>query len=415
MRVTLFRKQILEEKASQGFGKILLSAPFSVKVIITLLVALFVTALLFLSLGHYNRRETGVGILVPDRGLIKIYAPRSGTIETVSVNEGDIVDEGAQLFALSQDKTFAADRKAAKDRLVELESLNKNIEERLKILPERKLKEIGSISTELESMKKNMRLLGAQKELDDERLKLKEDRHQRLAPLYQDKAVSADEYQQDRDQFLQMKMKIHSGSQEVLQAQVQENILKSKLELIEAQYADEEGRLLTQLTSVKQQISNLSLQQNQTITAPVRARVSAIQAYPGMSANEQKPLATLLPHNSHLEAHLFVATRAIGFVKKGQKVLLQYAAFPHQKYGVQIGHVKDVSHTVLNPSEISELDMSSYSEPFYRITVSLDSESISAFEEKISLQSGMLLNADIILEKRSLIEWILEPLYRVRG
>ena len=415
MRDTLFRQQVIEEKSEAAFGKVLLSPPISVKISIALLVSVFITATAFLFCGHYSRREKAVGILVPDRGLIKIYAPRPGIIGDVRVKEGDKVTENSELFTLSQDKILATDREATKAQLSELDALAKNLELRLQMLPERKMKEANAIQSELGNTKQSIGVLLQQKKLDNSRLELKENRQKRISPLYQQKTVSADEYQQDVDQLLQMKNQLQQGHQAVLSAEAKETSLTAKLDVLEASYSDQEGNLLTQLAQVRLQMNNLGLQQNQSIASPIKGAITSIQVYPGMSVNIQKPLAAILPENSHLEAHIFVPTRAIAFIKPGQKVLLQYEAFPHQKYGVQIGHVLNVSLTVLNPAEISELDITATHEPYYRITVALDNNSIRAFEQTIPLQNGMMLSADIILESRSLLEWILEPLYRVRG
>jgi membrane fusion protein len=54
-------------------------------------------------------------------------------------------------------------------------------------------------------------------------------------------------------------------------------------------------------------------------------------------------------------------------------------------------------------------------EPVYRVVASLDAQSVRAFGRLYPLQAGMLLEADIVLERRSLLEWILEPLYSVSG
>ncbi len=54
-------------------------------------------------------------------------------------------------------------------------------------------------------------------------------------------------------------------------------------------------------------------------------------------------------------------------------------------------------------------------EPVYKITVSLAQQSITAYSEKIFLKPGMMLSADVILDERSLFEWLMEPLYSLRG
>jgi len=53
-------------------------------------------------------------------------------------------------------------------------------------------------------------------------------------------------------------------------------------------------------------------------------------------------------------------------------------------------------------------------EPFYKVTVALDRPDIDAYGESMPLQPGMLLKADIILERRSLMDWLLTPLLGTR-
>jgi membrane fusion protein len=54
-------------------------------------------------------------------------------------------------------------------------------------------------------------------------------------------------------------------------------------------------------------------------------------------------------------------------------------------------------------------------EPFYRINVSLARQTVTAYGEAVPLQPGMLLEADVVLERRRLVEWMLEPLFTLTG
>lgn len=54
-------------------------------------------------------------------------------------------------------------------------------------------------------------------------------------------------------------------------------------------------------------------------------------------------------------------------------------------------------------------------EQFYRIRVGLEKQQVLAYGELRSLQTGMLLEADILQETRRLYEWALEPLYSLTG
>ena len=55
------------------------------------------------------------------------------------------------------------------------------------------------------------------------------------------------------------------------------------------------------------------------------------------------------------------------------------------------------------------------SEPVYRVRVRVESGNIQAYGLPQPLQSGMQLEADIMLDTRTLVEWILEPIYSIRG
>ena len=53
-------------------------------------------------------------------------------------------------------------------------------------------------------------------------------------------------------------------------------------------------------------------------------------------------------------------------------------------------------------------------EPAYKVTAQLDRPDIEAYGRRITLQPDMLLKADIILERRSLLQWLFGPLLSIR-
>jgi membrane fusion protein len=126
-------------------------------------------------------------------------------------------------------------------------------------------------------------------------------------------------------------------------------------------------------------------------------------------------LATLLPRAGELEAHLFSPSRSIGFVRADQVVLLRYLAYPHQKFGSHSARVIAVSSSPLLPGELGYAPSDGSREPVYRIKVALDSQSVAAYGRSEPLQAGMQVEADILLDRRRLIEWIFEPVLSLAG
>ena len=54
-------------------------------------------------------------------------------------------------------------------------------------------------------------------------------------------------------------------------------------------------------------------------------------------------------------------------------------------------------------------------EPVYQVVVALESQNVVAYGVPRELRAGMAVEADVLLESRRLYEWVLEPLYSLRG
>ena len=89
---------------------------------------------------------------------------------------------------------------------------------------------------------------------------------------------------------------------------------------------------------------------------------------------------------------------------------LRLAAFPYQKFGSIGAVVQEVAASSNLPDGAA-----SYTEQFYRVTAVLESQNVMAYGRQQSLLPGMTLEADISLDHRSLLEWLLEPLFSIKG
>ncbi len=172
--------------------------------------------------------------------------------------------------------------------------------------------------------------------------------------------------------------------------------------------ADRMRTLHGELSTIEQRIAEVHGRRAYVIRAPIPGRVSAVQATVGRPADPRQLQLSILPDGGVLHAELFVPTRAAGFVRTGQKARMLYEAFPYQNFGTYGGRIVRVSHTVLTaadtwaPVEIKE--------PAYRVTAALDRPDVDAYGDRIPLQPDMLLRADIVLDSRTLMDWLLNPL-----
>ena len=122
----------------------------------------------------------------------------------------------------------------------------------------------------------------------------------------------------------------------------------------------------------------------------------------------------IVPTTSALRAELLIPSSAIGFVHVGQHVNIRYDAFPHQNFGRYGGNISEISKDILTESDAPSNPIS-LKEPSYRVTAMLDRQDIDAYGSRLPLRAGMLLKADVILDRRSLLRWVLDPLFSARG
>jgi membrane fusion protein len=66
------------------------------------------------------------------------------------------------------------------------------------------------------------------------------------------------------------------------------------------------------------------------------------------------------------------------------------------------------------PSELSGVAINAQ-EPMYRVTARLEQQTVDAYGKTFPLKEGISLEADIKVAERSLLEWVFEPLFSLRG
>jgi membrane fusion protein len=196
--------------------------------------------------------------------------------------------------------------------------------------------------------------------------------------------------------------------------------LNAKLQTFPLRRQTELAEMARNLAALEQELAEAEARRQIVIIAPHDGSVTGIQTEPGGNANSGVPLMTIVPAESVLQAHLFGTSRAIGFVRAGQRVLLRYHAFPYQKFGLYEGVIRSVSRSAISPSELPQqlsglTSLYAANEPVYRVTVELAQQTATAYGEAMPLQAGMQVEADVMLESRRLIEWVLDPLYSLTG
>jgi membrane fusion protein len=69
----------------------------------------------------------------------------------------------------------------------------------------------------------------------------------------------------------------------------------------------------------------------------------------------------------------------------------------------------------MRPDELDLPGSSSAAEPLYRVRVTLARQTVTAYGIDEPLKAGAVVDASVLLERRRLYEWALEPLYTITG
>jgi membrane fusion protein len=195
--------------------------------------------------------------------------------------------------------------------------------------------------------------------------------------------------------------------------------IQAKLENLRLQSANEIDGLRAKVSEVDEQITNAEAKHAIEIVSSSTGQVTAIAVQQGQVVQSGTRLLTVVPVDTRLQAELLAPSASIGFIRTGERVLLRYAAFPYQKFGSYWGTVTEVSHATLQPDELKAFVPSiptvDQSKTFYRVTVEPDSRNVIAYGREQTVEVSMQVDAGVLLDRRPIYEWILEPLYGMNG
>lgn len=410
---SLFRPQAVTAAMGEHSSVSLAVAPLSWHLLGGFVVACVALIVLFLGTAEYARKETASGALVAAGGAVRVAAMRGGVVTELMVKEGDRVTAGQPLFTVASRQGLEAGGTLDSAVLASLETQAAVLKEQIAADPARMENEIRRLDAAIAAATAERGALMAQRRLMVERVTVTEERRNTIARLTEQGHSTRATLQDQDETLLARRQSLAEIDRELAEAEKELGQTQLQREQLPVQQAERLAQLRLNLADRERQRAEAQAQRAQVITAPIGGRVTALQVAPGQIVDSAKPLMTLLPDGASLLAELFVQSRAIGFVEPGQRVRLMVDAFPYQRFGTQGGRVETVSQAVLSPNEV--IGKVALSEPAYRVTVRLDRQDIDAFGRQVPFQPDMTLKADIVLEGRSLVAWLFEPLISVRG
>jgi membrane fusion protein len=384
--------------------------------LVLFLATCFITALLaFLILGHYTNKAHVSGVLLPDRGLIKLYAPAVGTLVKCSVHEGQQVRKEDVLFELSSDKSSVALGSAEAEIRRELLSRRQSLADERANALKLSLQEGNYLQDRLDKIRQEETHLAIEVDATQKKAVVAEQMLDRYRQLRSANLISAMQFEEREGEPLEQQKALEELKRSQVALEAEHKDAEAQLQRLPLQTELQVAALDRSISELEGQLSEHEATSAAVVLAPADGAVSAIVDKIGVTVQPGTALATIVPAQAKLEAHLYAASGAIGFIKPGEKVILRYRAFPSEKFGHYQSVISQVSPVALSPAEYAFRTGGTVEEPMYEITVSLPSQTILVYGQNRPLQAGMAVDADVTLDRRRLIEWIFEPLLSLKG
>lgn len=414
---SLFRAEVTAARSKTGLGQVVLIQPLGYRLLSLCILVLTVGAFIFLCNAKYTRRIAASGLLAPELGIIKVQARHDGVVLERRVREGQAVRAGDVLYVVSEEVIYAPELDGA-SRAGVTSSILEKLKARQDII--RADSANSDALAERERAQERIRVASLQAEIGQldgeiatqaERLASKQAQYERNAQAQAEGFLSPLGLQQKYDELLDQKARLQSMKRSRLALIRDQVAAQANMESLGRKNALARSQFERQALDVEQDRVTRESSRRTLVTAPQDGTVAAVLAEPGQRVGNHA-LLTMLPRDSTLEIQLFMPSSAIGFIHEGDAVAVRFAAFPYQKFGGVEGKVVSISSTTLTASEQSG-ESAAAAEARYRVRVSLPVQHLKANGKHHAFRSGMQVDVQFAQERRTLFEWVLEPVYRL--
>ncbi|MEX1843604.1 HlyD family secretion protein [Enterobacter cloacae] len=411
MTDSLFRQEVMDAEKNKMAGSVAVYCPPWRWLMTGIVIAITVSVVLFLCFGSYTKRETASGTLQPRDGIVSITPTVSGVVTEVQVKEGEAIRADAPLLTLSSEVTTAMGQ--TRERVAEQLILQRSkLEADLNGLALLEQETQQGLKQRQQMLQQQLNFASAMRSSRQRQAELARRQLDKVQQMQERGYATRQQLAEQENQLLDAQARLQDVERQRIELRQQIEQTQQQLREAPINSKNQRNDLERKLADIEQSMAENESRRRVIIRAPHDGIVGPLLIKTGQVVNPGQSVLSILPQHSPLQAVIMVSSRAIGFIEPGQKVVLRYTAYPYQKFGQQYGRVRDVSRTSLSPQEVAQLTgKPNVQEQFFRVTVTLEKQQIMAYGKPEALRPGSALEADFLIDKRQLIEWVLEPLY----
>ncbi len=416
MKNNLIRQEVREEKNRKAYENIIISIPTSLSrltITISLSVAIFIFVIIVVD---YERKTNAIGILVPTKGMVNVNAKNTeGVVSEVFVKSGEKVVKGDKLLSVITKRSTTESEDVEQTLLKELHSteqiLSRSIVDTKTLFQLKK----ESLNEKYKSLQSQLERARARNKITANDFELSKLNITKQKKLLRKKLLSDSDFITENDKHSKTSLAYESSQADIFNIQylLKENVMAvAQLPLL---LNSEISKLQKELSTTRVLIINTKAQRGYTLFAATNGTVTGLKMKPNTSISSNERLMTILPAGDFLQAELYVPMKNIGFVETGQEIKIRYMPFPFQKYGKFKGVITVVTNIDFSSEELPNTLSPMIKEPVYRVIARLEKQSIAAYGKDFKLMPGMILEVDIVLERTSFLNKILDPIFQITG
>lgn len=415
MQHDLFRQEAVEYQFAGNQGAVFLLPSLSARLLGVTMLVWVVALVWYLNSQQYKTFTRLNGWLEMSAGNIMVYPDgQFGRISHIWVQNGDIVRPGAPLLQIDSGQTLDNGENVHALVLDEYLVQQASLQQQLTDLSTTQQFGLQTLQTRAAQLEHDAENLGNLIALVGQRLTLAKNSEQSLKKLSDSRLAARNEYQQAARMVLSLQQEQLEYQREQAAKHAQYQEIKNDLARQPAQQRQERRSIEQQLSNLKNQILQWDSQHRRIITASVAGQVADVDIRLGEYIANARPLLSINPTDSQLSGKLLMPAHAAGQVKPGQPVRVKLDAFPYQQFGTIDGTVTRISEHVIS-AEARQRQPLVLNEPAFLVEISLAAQRMETFGSHSALRSGMTFSADVTTRETGFIEWLLSPLYSVKG
>jgi len=409
-RTPLFRDEAIEAAQDRkSLETISLYQPMGVRVVAGFVACLTLVAIIFSLTVEYPRRVEARGYLTTEGALSYVYANRGGFVARSLVSEGTNVEPGSPLVEL----TFPSELAAGTDlneivareldfRLNELEKQRTETNLQYDRLGRVLAAGISQTAEQVSAMEDIERLQRGQ-------LAIAVSRHQSAQEAFAKHAISGQALEEHKSRILEIQVALTAAEQKKLSLSTQIIEYKRERERLRIELSNAVRAIEMALSETRERLAKSQFDQSAIVHAPAGGVVSAMQFREGETVRAGDVLLAIARMET-LIGTLHLPNKSAALLDEGREIRLLFDAFPPAEYGILTGILETIANVPIDPEHLEGPMVAN--EPMYLARVELRLPEIGQ-ETRFRLLPGMSFTAHVSLERRTLAEWILEPVLDV--